>query len=67
MNHLFITPNDIAILTGKSVKTSRRYLSLIKDALGKEDHQGITIFEYASYEGVDYQEVIKFLGTKGEI
>ncbi|NOU19410.1 MAG: hypothetical protein HOO91_17780 [Bacteroidales bacterium] len=67
MNHLFITPNDIALITGKSVRTANRYLSIIKDSLNKQKHQNVTIVEYANYEGIELNELIKFLqGQKGK-
>ena len=57
MERLIIYPKDVMIVTGKTERHARYLLQRIKKALEKEEHQVITIAEFAEYLGVDLDEV----------
>jgi hypothetical protein len=52
---------DVMQISDCSQATASRKMKECKDALGKKEHQQITIREYCSYWGYDYLEVIKLL------
>jgi hypothetical protein len=56
---IFIYPKDIAQLTGKSYNAGLSKYTEIKLSLGKQMHQGLTVEEYANYEGVEVAVVQK--------
>ena len=53
LKRIIIYPKDVAIVTGKSDRYGRMLIANIKQHLGKEDHQLVTIEEFANYIGVD--------------
>ncbi len=53
--------NDIKILTGSSYITAYRSMIHLKDALGKKKHQKVTISEYITYHGLNFDEVAESL------
>jgi hypothetical protein len=54
---IIIYPKDIQRITGKSERYGRLLLKRIKDRLGKEDHQFVTIEEFSSYTGIKIEQV----------
>lgn len=54
-----IYAKEVGILLGKSPQQARRILSLIKDSLGKNQNQYVSIKEFAVYTGLNEQEVRK--------
>lgn len=52
---------DIRLISACSDTTASRKLKECRDALGKPDHQVVTIKEYCTYFGYDYTEVLKML------
>lgn len=48
-----IYPKDVMQITGKSERAARKLLSKIKLKLMKEEHQFITILEFATYTGIE--------------
>ena len=54
---LVILPQDICIITGKSIRASQRLLKDIHFALGKLPHQPVSITEFADYMGLEVEEV----------
>lgn len=48
-----IYPKDVMRITGKSERAARKLLTKIKQHLGKEDHQFITVSEFSTYTGID--------------
>lgn len=54
---LCIYPKDIVRITGKSERFSRDFLQRIKQKLGKEEHQFITIEEFCKYAGFQVEKV----------
>jgi len=53
VGRIFIYPKDIALLTGKSYSAGLAKFQEIKQALKKVEHQGLTLKEYAEYEGIE--------------
>lgn len=48
-----IYPKDVQRITGKSERYSRKLLKKIKAALKKNEHQFVSIDEFAQYVGLD--------------
>ena len=61
MNRLCIYPNEVAIITGKSMSSSRALIRQIKDVYKKKKHQLVTIKEFCDYEGLPYDEVFNMI------
>lgn len=57
-DRIIIYPKDIQRITGKSERYGRLLLKRIKDRLGKEDHQFVTVDEFSSYTGIKMELVI---------
>ena len=58
---LCIYPKDIQLLTGRSERYARNYLRTMKDALGKQPHQFVTIQEFCEYADLSIDAVIEQL------
>jgi hypothetical protein len=56
-----IYPKDVQRITGKSERSGRRLLQKIKEELGKEEHQFVTIDEFASYTGINPKVVREYI------
>ena len=54
---LCIYPKDIQRITGKSERYSRNLIHTIKSALGKEEHQVLTVQEFCTYMGLPFESV----------
>ncbi len=63
-SRLFINVQDVQQLYGRSYSHAWRMLQTIKDALAKEKHQNITIFELAQYEGIPIEQIKTTLKIK---
>jgi GTP-sensing pleiotropic transcriptional regulator CodY len=50
-------------ITGKSERYGRLLLKRIKDRLGKEEHQFVTIEEFSTYTGIKIEQVAALLIT----
>jgi hypothetical protein len=61
MKRLVLHTKDVMIITGKSERYSRELIRKMKEHFLKEKHQYITINEFASYLGLDADEVEKVL------
>jgi hypothetical protein len=61
MHRIILYCKDLEIITGKGKKCCWKMMQTIKDALGKQKHQNLTIKEYCDYEGINYDEVVKSL------
>ena len=57
MNRIVIYPQDVALITGRSDRYGRMIIKRIKEELGKEDHQFVTIQEFAHYIGIEASEI----------
>lgn len=56
-----IYPKDIQLITGRSERYGRKLIQDIKEYLGKESHQFITIHEFSEYTGINEEIVYKFI------
>jgi len=54
-NRIVIYPQDVALITGRSDRYGRMIIKRIKEQLGKEDHQLITIKEFSTYMGIEIE------------
>jgi len=61
-HRLFISVNDLVILTGHTYNACWKDFKIIKDSLGKKNNHKVTIDEYAKYEGISADEIKKALG-----
>lgn len=61
MKRLCIYPDEVAIITGKSISSARELIRRIKDVNGKRKHQPVTIKEFCDYEGIPYDEVFNMI------
>lgn len=56
-----IYPKDIQLITGRSERYGRKLIQDIKEYLGKESHQFITITEFSEYSGIEIEEIYKYI------
>nr|WP_082935955.1 hypothetical protein [Tamlana sp. s12] len=56
-----IYPKDIQRITGRSERYGRKLLNDIKIYLGKDQHQFITVEEFADYTGITKEIVKEYL------
>ena len=53
MRRIVIYPQDIALITGRSDRYGRMIIKRIKEHLGKDQYQLLTIKEFADYMSID--------------
>lgn len=58
MNRLCIYPKDVSIITGKGQRWSQRLLQHIRLVLNKEEHQYVSVKEFADYMGIELTMVM---------
>ncbi|TCN61621.1 hypothetical protein [Acetobacteroides hydrogenigenes] len=56
-----IYPKDIQLITGKSERYGRMLLSKIRRAYQKDEHQFITVHEFASFTGIPEDAIEPYL------
>jgi len=56
-----IYPKDVQRITGKSERSGRRLLQKIKGEMGKQEHQFVTIDEFASFTGINPDLVRQYI------
>ncbi len=56
-----IYPKDVQRITGKSERSGRRLLQKIKGEMGKQEHQFVTIEEFATYTGINPDLVRQYI------
>jgi len=56
-NRLVIYPKDVTIITGKGDRHAQKLLRTIHAALGKEEHQLVSMDDFADYMGLDPEMV----------
>ncbi|MCO5268991.1 MAG: hypothetical protein M9897_08870 [Brumimicrobium sp.] len=61
MKRLVIHTKDVMIITGKSERYSRYLIKQIKEEIGKQNHQYLTIREFCEYLGLNPDEVEEIL------
>jgi len=60
-NPICIFPKDVQRITGKSERYARMLLKKIKERLGKQQHQLVTIDEFCDYIGIRKEQVIPLM------
>ena len=58
-----IYPKDIQCITGRSERYGRKLLNKIKDHLGKEPHQFVTVNEFSEYSGIEVDIVNEYISN----
>ncbi len=58
---LVIYPKDIMLITGKSERYCRYLMKKMKAHFQKEQHQVITVSEFAQYLGLDPEKVSQII------
>lgn len=58
---IIIYPKDIVNITGRRDRTARKLLQKIRQALGKQTHEFITIKEFCLFTGINEELVKDFL------
>ncbi len=53
MRRIVIYPQDVALITGRSDRYGRMIIKRIKEHLGKNQYQLLTIKEFADYMSID--------------
>ncbi len=61
MTRICMYPKDVEIITGKSNRYARNLINFIKNKLGKEKHQSITVKEFCNHLGLQETEVMTIL------
>ena len=56
-----IYAKDIQRITGRSERYGRKILQQIREKLNKESHQFVTIKEFASYSGIELEEIQTYI------
>ncbi|RYF26324.1 MAG: hypothetical protein EOO42_01785 [Flavobacteriales bacterium] len=56
---LCIYAKDISIITGKGIRSSQKLLREIKSKLNKQNHQYVSLKEFAEYTGIELELVVK--------
>lgn len=58
MRRLVIQTQDVQALMAVSAGYAIRIIRDIKEAVGKDKHQPVSIREFATYVGLDYEDVL---------
>lgn len=56
-----IYPKDIQLITGRSERYGRKLIQSIKEYLGKEPHQFITVQEFSEYSGIELELIEQYI------
>jgi len=56
-----IYPKDIQLITGRSESYGRKLLQHIREYLGKEPHQFITLQEFSEYSGIELEVINQYI------
>ncbi|MEO8402999.1 MAG: hypothetical protein ABI480_00330 [Chitinophagaceae bacterium] len=54
---------DVAGITSCSIRSARRKLKKIREALGKSDNAFVTVKEFSDFFGIDEEYIHKFLDS----
>ena len=57
---LFITPKEIELITGLSIKRARIEHQTIRDTLGKKGKR-LTVREFCTYNLLDFNEIVAYI------
>ncbi len=61
---IIVYPADVALITGKSDRSSRRLLAEIRKAHNKQDHQLVTYYELADRLGMQKDMVLRYINNQ---
>jgi len=61
MNRICIYPKDIQRITGKSERYGRNLIQKLRNSLGKQPHQFITIKEFSEYSGIKVEIINQYI------
>ncbi len=61
MERMCIYPKDVQVVTGKSERYGRSLIQKIKKKFSKEAHQLVTVEEFCSSTGLQFESVSKHL------
>lgn len=56
-----VYPKDVQLILGRSERYGRKLLAKIKQELGKQPHQYVSVDEFANHVGLDPDQVRKYL------
>jgi len=59
---IVIYNKDVQLITGKKERTARKLMNEIREKLGKEEGQMITLGEFCDHTGIPEDEVLRKLG-----
>lgn len=59
---VFIYPKDVQQITRKSIGHARLLIQKIKQELGKQKNQSITVSEFSNYMSLKVEDVLSSLG-----
>lgn len=60
-DRLVIYPKDIQLITGRGERYAQRLVRIMKERLGKEKHQFITIDEFCEFAGLERKDLDQYL------
>lgn len=58
---VIIYPKDVALITGRSERHGRKLLAMVRERLGKNRDQVVTVREFCEYMGLTVEEVSPWL------
>ena len=58
---IVLYPKDVENITGRRGRTARKLLQKIREALGKQTHEFITIREFSLFTGINEELIKDFL------
>ncbi|MEQ8472545.1 MAG: hypothetical protein RIC35_15245 [Marinoscillum sp.] len=58
---IIIYPKDVQRITGRTERYGRKLLNQIKKELKKDDHQLVTIHDFADYTGIELEHIKPYL------
>jgi len=61
LKRICIYPKDVQWITGKSEQSGRKLLKKIRENLGKQEHQFITVEEFAVYTGISLDKIRNYI------
>ena len=61
LKRICVYPKDVQRITGKSEQSGRRLLKKIRETLGKQEHQFITVEEFAMYTGISLDMIRDYI------
>jgi len=62
---MVIHTKDVMFITRKSERTSRNLLNAIREKLGKEKHQMVSVREFCEHTRLREEEVLRELSERG--